>query len=435
MLRLRGVSVRYGEATAVDDVSIDVADGEVMALLGPSGCGKSTLLRAIAGIEPIASGEIDWDGVDLATIPVHRRGFGLMFQDGVLFPHRSVAGNVGYGLQGKSGWGIARRGADADDSQGRSHRRQDATERVVDLLHMVGLAGYGNRRVDTLSGGEAQRVALARALAPNPRLLLLDEPLAALDTSLRGTLLADLAQVLESTGTTAIFVTHDQDEAFAIADRIALMRAGRIVQVGTPHEVWSAPADSQAATFLGRDRHDGRRFDAVRVRHDASSTTDDSLLVVVAGAVIQDGKLLIARRIAPPELAGKWELPGGKVEAGETEQAALARELLEELSLAVQIGPRVGPGIPLDAGIDSRPRELRVFRAEPTTREASYLIKTTVHAEVRWIGCDDLDAVDWVPADRLTLGALRSLLSRDMGENNGDGVRRSAAIDTDLGAS
>ncbi|MEO6867818.1 MAG: ABC transporter ATP-binding protein, partial [Gaiellales bacterium] len=298
MLTLRDVSVRYGETTAVDDVSIDVADGEVVALLGPSGCGKSTLLRAIAGIEPIASGEMDWDGVDLAKIPVHRRGFGLMFQDGVLFPHRSVAGNVGYGLQGKSGWSITRRDAGGGDSDRLSHHGHDAASRVAELLDMVGLAGYGDRRVDTLSGGEAQRVALARALAPNPRLLLLDEPLAALDTSLRGTLLADLAQVLDATGTTAIFVTHDQDEAFAIADRIALMREGRIVQVGTPHEVWSAPVDGQAATFLGRDRQGGRRSDTVRLRH-ADSRASGEPLLVVAGAVIQDGQLLIARRTAP----------------------------------------------------------------------------------------------------------------------------------------
>jgi thiamine transport system ATP-binding protein len=229
MLQLHDVTVRYGAATAVRGVSIDVADGEVLALLGPSGCGKSTLLRAIAGIEPLASGRVAWDGVDLARVPIHRRGFGLMFQDGVLFPHRTVAGNVGYGIA----------------------RRPDAAKRVADLLEMVGLAGYGGRRVATLSGGEAQRVALARALAPRPRLLLLDEPLAALDRSLRAALLADLDEVLRSTGTTAVFVTHDQAEAFAIADRIALMRTGRIVQIGTPGEVRESPVDPEAARFLG----------------------------------------------------------------------------------------------------------------------------------------------------------------------------------------
>jgi thiamine transport system ATP-binding protein len=231
MLQLHDVTVRYGAATAVRGVSVDVADGEVLALLGPSGCGKSTLLRAIVGIEPLATGRVAWDGVDLARVPIHRRGFGLMFQDGVLFPHRTVAGNVGYGL-------------------GRWDREASAG-RVAELLDMVGLDGYGGRRVATLSGGEAQRVALARALAPRPRLLLLDEPLAALDMSLRAALLADLDEVLRSTGTTAVFVTHDQAEAFAIADRVALMRTGRIVQIGDPDAVRAEPVDDQAARFLG----------------------------------------------------------------------------------------------------------------------------------------------------------------------------------------
>jgi thiamine transport system ATP-binding protein len=231
MLQLHDVTVRYGATTAVRGVSVDVADGEVLALLGPSGCGKSTLLRAIVGIEPLATGRVAWDGVDLARVPIHRRGFGLMFQDGVLFPHRTVAGNVGYGL---SRWD-----------------REASAGRVAELLDMVGLAGYGGRRVATLSGGEAQRVALARALAPRPRLLLLDEPLAALDMSLRAALLADLDEVLRSTGTTAVFVTHDQAEAFAIADRVALMRTGRIVQIGDPDAVRAEPVDDQAARFLG----------------------------------------------------------------------------------------------------------------------------------------------------------------------------------------
>ncbi len=219
--------------TAVDQVSLTVPDGRVVALLGPSGCGKSTLLRAVAGLEPVRTGTISWDGVDLARIPVHRRGFGLMFQDGVLFPHRSVGQNVGYGLR------IAGvRGAAAD-------------RRVAELLDLVGLQGFGDRSVTELSGGEAQRVALARALAPRPRLLLLDEPLAALDRALRESLLADLRVILNETGTPAIFVTHDQAEAFAIADRVAVMRAGRLVQTGAPREVWAAPIDEWVAGFVG----------------------------------------------------------------------------------------------------------------------------------------------------------------------------------------
>ncbi len=233
MLALDDVTVRYGGTTAVDAVDLRVEDGQVLALLGPSGCGKSTLLRAVAGLEPVAGGVISWDDEDLVRVPVHRRGFGLMFQDGVLFPHRSVAGNVAYGLS-RSGRDRAARAA-----------------RVDDLLELVGLAGYGERGVATLSGGEQQRVALARALAPEPRLLLLDEPLAALDRALRERLLPDLREVLGATGTTALFVTHDQGEAFAVADVVALMDAGRIRQVGAPGHVWRHPADEWVARFVG----------------------------------------------------------------------------------------------------------------------------------------------------------------------------------------
>lgn len=233
MLEISAVTVTYDGAPAVSGVTLEVPDGEVLALLGPSGCGKSTLLRAIAGLEPTAGGSIRWDGADLAGVPVHRRGFGLMFQDGVLFPHRDVAGNIAYGLQ--------RAGLD----------RPQVAARVSELLELVGLPGYARRRVATLSGGEAQRVALARALAPRPRLLLLDEPLAALDQSLRERLLSDLRDVLTTTGTTAVFVTHDQHEAFAVADQLAVMRSGTVRQTGSTAHVWSNPADEWVAGFVG----------------------------------------------------------------------------------------------------------------------------------------------------------------------------------------
>jgi thiamine transport system ATP-binding protein len=232
-LRLAGVTVRYREFTAVADADLEVADGEVLALLGPSGSGKSTLLRAVAGLEPLAGGVVEWDGSDLAGVAVHRRGFGLVFQDGQLFPHRDVAGNVAFGLRMAHVPAVQRE------------------ERVDELLTMVGLAGYQRRRVTELSGGEQQRVALARALAPRPRLLLLDEPLSALDRSLRDQLAVDLAEVLRAAGTTALLVTHDQDEAFTVADRVAVLRAGRITQVGTPDEVYRWPADEPTAEFLG----------------------------------------------------------------------------------------------------------------------------------------------------------------------------------------
>ncbi|AEE44481.1 ABC transporter ATP-binding protein [Cellulomonas fimi] len=236
-LEVHDVVVRYaagrrGSTTAVDGVTLHVERGEVVALLGPSGCGKSSLLRAVAGLEPLAGGLVAFDGRSVDGLPVHRRGFGLMFQDGQLFPHRDVAGNVAYGLAG-------------------SERGPERTARVDALLELVGLAGYGPRPVTTLSGGERQRVALARALAPQPRLLLLDEPLSALDRALRERLAVDLRAALVATGTTAVLVTHDQDEAFAVADRVAVMDRGRLLQVGTPADLWQRPASRRVAAFLG----------------------------------------------------------------------------------------------------------------------------------------------------------------------------------------
>ncbi|MBD8870887.1 ABC transporter ATP-binding protein [Nocardioides donggukensis] len=232
-LELDGVTVRFDGTPVVDRVGMRLPAGAVLAVLGPSGCGKSTLLRAVAGLEPLDDGVIRYAGRDLHGVPTHRRGFALMFQDGQLFAHRSVAENVGYPLR------IRRR------------PRRESAGRVEELLSLVGLEGYGDRSPATLSGGERQRVALARALAVEPRLLLLDEPLSALDSSLRSRLAGDLRSILVAAGTTALLVTHDHDEAFAVADRIALMRSGRLVQQGTPGEVWRAPADAEAARFLG----------------------------------------------------------------------------------------------------------------------------------------------------------------------------------------
>jgi thiamine transport system ATP-binding protein len=231
MLSLRDVSVSYDGVPAVQDVSLDLADGQVLAVLGPSGSGKSTVLRAIAGLEPLARGSVTWDGVDLAGTPTHKRGFALMFQDGQLFGHLSVARNVGYAL--------------------RLRRARNTDARVRELLELVGLAGYADRLPATLSGGERQRVALARSLAVEPRMLLLDEPLSALDAELRERLGADLRRILEEAGTTALMVTHDHEEAFAVADRIAVLRAGRLVQEGDISEVWRAPVDPATALFLG----------------------------------------------------------------------------------------------------------------------------------------------------------------------------------------
>jgi thiamine transport system ATP-binding protein len=235
-LEVRDLSVALGGVPVLSEVSFDLPAGKVLAVLGPSGCGKSTLLRAVAGIERVSHGHVRADGEDLAGVPVHRRGFALMFQDGQLFPHLSVAGNVGYPLR------LRRVG------------RRERAARVAELLDLVGVPGYADRDPATLSGGERQRVALARALAVRPRLLLLDEPLSSLDRDLRERLAADLRRIVDAAGTTALLVTHDHDEAFAVADRMALLRAGRLVQEGTVEEVWQHPADPEAAAFLGYAR-------------------------------------------------------------------------------------------------------------------------------------------------------------------------------------
>ena len=233
MLSVRDLTVRFDRTVAVDDVSLELPTGEVLAVLGPSGCGKSTLLRAVAGLEVMDAGVVSFDGRDLAGVPTHKRGFALMFQDGQLFGQQTVAANVGYPLR------LRRRPA------------RDIDRRVLELLELVGLPTYGSRLPAELSGGERQRVALARALAADPRLLLLDEPLSALDRELRERLASDLREILVSAGTTALLVTHDHDEVFTVADRVAVMQAGRLLQVGTLDQVWRAPVGGDAALLLG----------------------------------------------------------------------------------------------------------------------------------------------------------------------------------------
>jgi thiamine transport system ATP-binding protein len=233
VLAVQQAVVRYGDHAALDGVDLTVRDGELTAVLGPSGSGKSTLLRAIAGLEPLQSGTITWDGSDVARVPAHRRRFGLMFQDYALFPHKDVAGNVGFGLR----------------MQGRP--TEEVRARVREVLALVDLEGFEHRSVTTLSGGEQQRVALARALAPEPRLLMLDEPLGALDRTLRERLTIDLERLLHRIGMTSIYVTHDHAEARAIGDQLVVMRAGRIEQVGTPDEVVAHPANDFVAGFVG----------------------------------------------------------------------------------------------------------------------------------------------------------------------------------------
>ena len=233
VLEVRGAEVSFGSVAALAGVELVVGAGETVAILGPSGCGKSTLLRAVAGLQPLDRGRVLWDGADLAGVPVHRRDFGLMFQDHALFTHRDVAANVAFGLRMQGAPAEARRA------------------RAAEMLDLVGLGGFGPRSVATLSGGEAQRVALARALAPEPRLLMLDEPLGSLDRRRRDELAVELRRVLSEVGVTVLHVTHDHDEAFAVADRVAVMLAGRMARIGAPAEVWRDPRRSDVARFLG----------------------------------------------------------------------------------------------------------------------------------------------------------------------------------------
>jgi thiamine transport system ATP-binding protein len=235
LLSLEGATVRFGGRAVLDGVGLDVAEHEIVCVLGPSGSGKSTLLRAVAGLQPLDSGRVLLDGRDQAGVPAHRREVGLMFQDHQLFPQRDVGGNVAFGPR----------------MHGASKARQ--AEHVRELLDLVGLPGAARRAVASLSGGEQQRVALARALAPRPRLLMLDEPLGQLDRSLRERLVVELRQLFGQLGTTVLAVTHDQGEAFALADRVVVMRDGRIAQSGTPLQVWQQPADEFVARFLGFD--------------------------------------------------------------------------------------------------------------------------------------------------------------------------------------
>jgi thiamine transport system ATP-binding protein len=233
MLQVDSVTVAFDGENALDSASLDVADGEIVTVLGPSGSGKTTLLRVIAGLQVPDVGRVLLDGTDLAGVPPHRRGVGLVFQDHALFPHRDVFGNVAFGMR--------MRGDSADAIE----------TRTVELLALVGLAGLEKRSVGTLSGGEQQRVALARALAPEPRILLLDEPLGSLDRRLRDRLLDDLERLFDELGVTAVYVTHDQTEAFTLGDRIAVMRNGHVVQVATPDDLWAHPLDEDVARFLG----------------------------------------------------------------------------------------------------------------------------------------------------------------------------------------
>jgi putrescine transport system ATP-binding protein len=233
LLRIEGLSKRFGEFTAVDHLSLDINEGEFFALLGPSGCGKTTLLRLIAGFERPSAGRILLDGIDLAPVPPYRRPVNMMFQSYALFPHLSVEANVAFGLKQE---GLP---------------KQEIARRVADMLALVKLENLGLRKPHELSGGQRQRVALARSLVKRPRMLLLDEPLAALDKKLRDETRFELMALQRRLGLTFIIVTHDQSEAMIVADRIAVMDRGRLVQVAAPAEIYERPNSRWVADFIG----------------------------------------------------------------------------------------------------------------------------------------------------------------------------------------
>ena len=233
-LALHGVTRRFGDFTAVDDVSVEVGPGELLALVGASGSGKTTTLRIAAGYEVPDSGTVTLGGKDITRVPPERRGFGMVFQHYALFPHMPVEDNVAFGLEAR---GVGK------------------VERLIKAraaLASVGLEGAGSRAIQSLSGGEQQRVALARALVIEPRALLLDEPLSNLDPTLRQAMRDDLRAMLRRVGVPALFVTHDQEDAFAIADRIALLKRGKLLQSGTPEDLYNFPASREVAAFIGR---------------------------------------------------------------------------------------------------------------------------------------------------------------------------------------
>lgn len=233
LIRFEEVSKRFGAVVAVESVTLDIANDEFFALLGPSGCGKTTLLRMLAGFETPSAGRILLDGEDIVSVPPHRRPVNMMFQSYALFPHLTVEGNIAFGLR--------------QENVG----RDEITARVAGMLELVRLQGFGGRKIHQLSGGQKQRVALARSLVKRPRVLLLDEPLAALDKKLRAETQFELMELQRKLGTTFVIVTHDQEEAMLVADRIAVMNQGRLMQVAAPSAIYERPNSRWVAEFIG----------------------------------------------------------------------------------------------------------------------------------------------------------------------------------------
>ena len=329
LLRIEAISKRFGDFAAVDQLSLDVFKGEFFALLGPSGCGKTTLLRLIAGFEHPSSGRILLDGVDLASVPPHRRPVNMMFQTYALFPHLTVEGNVAFGLKQE---GLP---------------KAEIATRVADMLALVKLETFGLRKPHQLSGGQRQRVALARSLVKRPRVLLLDEPMAALDKKLRGETQFELMDLQRSLGLTFVIVTHDQSEAMTVADRIAVMDRGRLMQVGPPAEIYEQPDSRWVADFIGSvnllegrvgeagDTIEGTAFGRIRVGAKVAAEPHATVWVAV-----RPEKIRLARCEAVAE------------QRADTENSAVATVVdvgyLGDLSL---FKLRTESGVPLQAAI------------------------------------------------------------------------------------
>ncbi|HEX2162789.1 MAG TPA: ABC transporter ATP-binding protein [Thermoanaerobaculia bacterium] len=344
VVELVGLTVRYGATVAVDAVDLAVPEGALTVLVGASGCGKTSLLRSIAGFEVPAAGEVRIDGRTVAGagawVPPERRRVAMVFQEGALFPHQTVAANVGYGL------------GDVP--------RRERPARVREALALVGMAELGGRYPDQLSGGQQQRVALARALAPRPRLVLLDEPFASLDAALRVRLRDEVRQILAAAGATALMVTHDQAEALSVADHLVVMEAGRVVQHGTPDEVYRRPASEGVAAFLGEGQLVPCRVTAGRL---ASPWGELAAPDAAAGA----GHLLVR----PEDLA---LLPGtgGPGCAGRVVgRRFFGHDLLDEVELAdgsrlqVRLLSSVTHPVGAPVRLVLRPNDYRYFPARP----------------------------------------------------------------------
>jgi spermidine/putrescine ABC transporter ATP-binding subunit len=330
-VELRGVSKHFGKVHAVRDVDLAVRQGEFLSLLGPSGCGKTTTLRLIAGFEQATAGRVYLAGADLTTVPAYKRNIGMVFQNYALFPHMTVRQNVGFGLRMRGHTGAA------------------AADRVERVLALVRLTGLEERFPRQLSGGQQQRVALARALVIEPQVLLLDEPLSNLDAKLREEMRVELKQIQRQVGITTVFVTHDQEEALTLSDRVVVMNQGQIVQQGTPIEVYERPAHSFVAGFIGQSnllwgvvtRHD---HGLVEVRADAGLT-----LVARAGPVARPGDRVLAVVKQSRVRIG----PGGTAPGLNVFAASL--DFINYLGPTVQYlcrlgDTRVGASVPIDSG-------------------------------------------------------------------------------------